>query len=570
MKTTPFNSILTVIAALLLVAGPVPVQAQDDLPTADPQPLTGGQVEEFELAIEQIELERGDINSLTARLPELLDQEVAQRMIGARRDQLWASMVERVLRLAEDLSELQQQGFDVDEFGETVIGYLENFPAEAQEAIDRLVAQTEFPTGELAPREFVFKDQELFESTEAVDRIYRSMLTYERLAVLYDIETGLEPGYITTRVQESAENRSVFLELAMEDARHLRAAVSALPDDAELTQWLRAAEARVQSAAGALQDIIDIMNAAGLQTRMYRRQVLSVTGEITTDILDVGIIASLVSEWSDAFIGYVAGEGPRWVLRLFLCALIIFVFYQLSKLVQKGVEKAMSSSRNRMSYLLRRMITSSVRNLVMIFGVLIGISQLGISLAPLLAGLGIAGFIIGFALQDSLSNFASGVMILMYRPFDVGDVVDAAGVRGRVSSMSLVNTTFMTLDNQRLVVPNNMIWQSVITNVTAQRTRRVDLLFGISYGDDIEKAEKVLWDILEKNEAVLDDPEPLVKVHELGESSVNIAVRPWVKTSNYWDTYWALTREVKLRFDKEGISIPFPQRDVHIFEQKPT
>jgi small conductance mechanosensitive channel len=135
--------------------------------------------------------------------------------------------------------------------------------------------------------------------------------------------------------------------------------------------------------------------------------------------------------------------------------------------------------------------------------------------------------------------------------------------------MSLVNTTFMTLDNQTLVVPNNMIWQSVITNVTAQRTRRVDLTFGISYSDDIEKAEAVLLDILKQHEEVLDDPEPVVKVHELGESSVNFVVRPWVKTADYWETYWALTKEVKLRFDKEGISIPFPQRDVHVKEQNP-
>jgi small conductance mechanosensitive channel len=479
-------------------------------------------------------------------------------------------MVERILRLAQELSDLRQQGFDVSEYSADVISYLDNFPAEAADAIERLRAGTVFPTGELAPREFVFKDQELFENTRALDRVYTALVTYEGLVELYDIESDLEPGFLEAQIAESAEARSVFLELARQDASHLRAAVTTIPDDTELTQWLSAAEARVQLAAGALQDIIDVMNEADLPSRMYRRQVLTVTGEITTDILDVGIVASLVSEWSDIVISYLADEGPRWVFRLILVALIILVFFQLSKLVQKGVERAMNSSRNRMSYLLRRMITSSVRNLVMFLGVLIAISQLGISLAPLLAGLGIAGFIIGFALQDSLSNFASGIMILMYRPFDVGDVVDAAGVRGRVSSMSLVNTTFMTLDNQRLVVPNNMIWQSVITNVTAQRTRRVDLLFGISYGDDIEKAEKVLWDILKENEAVLDDPEPIVKVHELGESSVNFAVRPWVKTTDYWDTYWDLTREVKLRFDKEGISIPFPQRDVHLFEQKST
>jgi len=124
----------------------------------------------------------------------------------------------------------------------------------------------------------------------------------------------------------------------------------------------------------------------------------------------------------------------------------------------------------------------------------------------------------------------------------------------------------MTFDNQKLVVPNNLIWQTVITNVTAQRSRRVDLMFGISYADDIEKAERVLREIVEEHDAVLDDPEPKIRVHELGESSVNIIVRPWVKTTDYWDTYWDLTKAVKLRFDKEGISIPFPQRDVHVIK----
>jgi small conductance mechanosensitive channel len=187
----------------------------------------------------------------------------------------------------------------------------------------------------------------------------------------------------------------------------------------------------------------------------------------------------------------------------------------------------------------------------------------------LLAGLGIVGFIIGFALQGTLSNFASGVMILLYRPFDVGDVVEAGGVLGKVNHMSLVNTTFMTLDNQRLIVPNNLVWEGVITNITAQRVRRIDLIFGIAYGDDIEKVEKILTEIVAAHEAVLDSPEPVVKVHELAESSVNFVVRPWVKTDEYWNTYWDITKAVKLRFDEEGISIPFPQRDVHVIEQQP-
>jgi small conductance mechanosensitive channel len=204
----------------------------------------------------------------------------------------------------------------------------------------------------------------------------------------------------------------------------------------------------------------------------------------------------------------------------------------------------------------------------MIFGVLMGLSQLGFQLGPLLAGLGIAGFIVGFALQDSLSNFAAGAMILAYRPYDVGDLIEAAGVFGRVSHMNLVSTTVLTIDNQTLVVPNGKIWGDVIKNVTAQRTRRVDMVFGISYADDVSHAEEVLKAILKEHAKVLADPEPIVRLHELGDSSVNFIVRPWVETDDYWDVYWDVTREVKMRFDREDISIPFPQRDVHFYREK--
>lgn len=177
------------------------------------------------------------------------------------------------------------------------------------------------------------------------------------------------------------------------------------------------------------------------------------------------------------------------------------------------------------------------------------------------------GFIVGFALQDTLSNFASGMMILIYRPFDVDDFVEAAGISGKVSNMSLVNTTILTFDNQTIIVPNNKIWGDVIRNVTAQKIRRVDMVFGISYGDDIPNAEKLLLDIVNAHESVLEDPEPMIRLHELGDSSVNFIVRPWVKTDDYWETYWAMiTRSVKMRFDEEGVSIPFPQRDVHLYQ----
>jgi small conductance mechanosensitive channel len=198
---------------------------------------------------------------------------------------------------------------------------------------------------------------------------------------------------------------------------------------------------------------------------------------------------------------------------------------------------------------------------------LVALSQLGIALGPVLTGLGIMGFVVGFALQDTLGNFAAGMMILIYRPFDVGDMIEAAGVFGKVSAMSMVSTTILTIDNQTLVLPNGKIWGDVIKNVTDQRQRRVDMTFGISYHDDIPKAEKVFEGILAEHPKVLDDPEPFVRLHKLGDSSVDFIVRPWVKTDDYWDVYWDVTREVKLRLDREGISIPFPQRDVHLYPE---
>jgi small conductance mechanosensitive channel len=258
------------------------------------------------------------------------------------------------------------------------------------------------------------------------------------------------------------------------------------------------------------------------------------------------------------------------IFKFLLFLLILFVFKVLARFTGKVVRMSMASSKLQFSQLLQNMFVTVASNLVFILGLLVALSQLGFEIGPLLAGLGVAGFIVGFALQDTLGNFASGMMILIYRPYDVGDLIEAAGAFGKVSDMSLVCTKILTIDNQTLVVPNSKIWGDVIKNVTAQNVRRVDMVFGISYSDDIPHAEKVLMSILEEHEKVLKDPEPVVKLHNLGDSSVDFICRPWVNTVDYWDVYWDVTREVKMRFDREGIAIPFPQRDVHFYMEKST
>ena len=556
-------SMLAVCALASLIAL-TPVNAQEGEPAL--QPLTEEVSASFDQLLANIEDFRKDIKELDGR-SEGFDGIIAQ-VLAARRDKLWTSKFQSTMALARAVALEKDNGKDVSAYWDQLAKDLRDLPDDVYGTLERIRSRVEFPSAEMPPEEFVVADQKLFSTMREVDNLFSELVIYTQIADDFGINASSIREDLVEEISDAAANRSVFLELAINDVNMLRSSVATLPGNSNLADWLNAADTRVRSIAVEMNQSIAVMNSLNLNTRQYRQQVLKVTGEITTDVLDVGIATELLSEWGSSALRLISEQGPKILFRLLLAVFIFFVFVQLAKLIQKGVDKGLHSDRFSMSHLLHRMIVSIVRNVIVIIGALIAIQQLGISLAPLLAGIGIIGFIIGFALQDSLANFASGIMILMYRPFDVGDLVEAGGVSGRVSHMSLVNTSFKTLDNQKLIVPNNIIWQSVIINVTAQRTRRIDLVFGISYGDDIEKAERVLREVVAADERVLDDPKPDIRVHALGESSVDFVVRPWVKTGVYWEAYGALTKAVKIAFDKEGISIPFPQRDVHVIEQK--
>ena len=199
--------------------------------------------------------------------------------------------------------------------------------------------------------------------------------------------------------------------------------------------------------------------------------------------------------------------------------------------------------------------------------VLAAISKLGIQTTGLIAILGAAGLAVGLALQGSLSNFAAGVLIIIFRPFKIGDVIDAGGALGVVEEIGILVTEMKSPDNKKIIVPNSGIMSGNITNITAKDTRRCDMTFGVGYGDDLDKTQNILMEMLKADERVLEDPAPMVVVSELGDSSVNFAVRPWVKKEDYWGVFFDMQKAVKQRFDKEGISIPFPQRDVHLFQE---
>jgi small conductance mechanosensitive channel len=251
-----------------------------------------------------------------------------------------------------------------------------------------------------------------------------------------------------------------------------------------------------------------------------------------------------------------------WGIKL-VTALAIFYLGRIVVAGVIGFVRRVLHSRG-MDDILVDFLAAILRWALLLFVIIAALSQLGINTNSLVAVLGAAGLAIGLSLQSSLSNFAAGVMLIIFRPFTKGDFVEAGGASGIIDKISIFTTTLTTPDNKEVIVPNGAIIGSNITNYSARPTRRVDMVFGVSYDDDIRKAKQLLQDILAADERILKDPAPVVAVGALAESSVNFLVRPWAKTADYWAVYWDTTEAVKTRFDEAGISIPYPQVDVHM------
>ena len=250
-----------------------------------------------------------------------------------------------------------------------------------------------------------------------------------------------------------------------------------------------------------------------------------------------------------------------------VAAIVIFIVGRWIAKALKNVVKRMMAKGN-----VEEILISFVGNLTYIallaFVIIAALNQLGIQTTSFIAIIGAAGLAIGLALQGSLANFAAGVLMIIFRPFQVGDYIEGAGVAGSVEKVQIFTTQLKTPDNKTIIIPNAKIMGDNITNYSAKDTRRVDMVIGVGYGDDLKKVREILEDILAKDDRILEDPAPTIGVLELGDNSVNFAVRPWVKRDDYWGTYFDVTETVKRRFDEKGISIPYPQRDVHLYEYK--
>lgn len=265
----------------------------------------------------------------------------------------------------------------------------------------------------------------------------------------------------------------------------------------------------------------------------------------------------------DMVTGWLTVYAFKLVAAILIFLIGKWVCKKLTRLFGRLMEK------NKVDVTLSHFLESILYYTLLVVILIAAASQVGVNTGSFLAILGAAGLAIGLALKDSLSNFSSGIMLILFRPFQVNDYITVAGVSGTVKRIDLFNTTMCTPDNQKVILPNASISNGIITNVTANDTRRVDLVIGIGYGDDIIRAKQVLDQILKSDKRVLETPAPKIAVSALADSSVNLVVRPWTNTQDYWDLYFDLMEKIKLTFDREGISIPFPQRDVHLHPQPP-
>jgi len=279
--------------------------------------------------------------------------------------------------------------------------------------------------------------------------------------------------------------------------------------------------------------------------------------------MEIPTLPDLAFSWEEV-VTMVKTTGLEFAINLVTAIIIFYLGRLVVRVLTRGMRKVMEAQEVDKTLI---SFTSNLASTVLLTVVIIAsVGALGVQTTSFIAVLGAAGLAIGLALQGSLSNFAAGVLIVLFRPYKVGDWIEAAGISGGVEEVQILTTILKTGDNKQVIVPNAQIMNSIITNYSANDTRRVDMVVGVSYDDDLDKVRSTLEELVAAEDRILDDPGCTIAVSALADSSVNFVVRPWVKTSDYWGVMFDMTEAIKKRFDKDGISFPFPQQDVHVYK----
>ena len=459
--------------------------------------------------------------------------------LAAQVDWALQTALARVADLEDRFAAVQEE---IDEFEETTRGRIaESF---AQEQKQLMFAYAGALVAHVSAREQLERDSEL-----------AAKLSLPSAEIRRNIE-------ITVR--RFAERLTGQIRLDAMTLSELRNRRAEDPLNVELERATQTVRRKQSRNLGNLETVIELATRLDIDAARYRTLLVQQRGVVGVELLERQVLYSVMAEQWERLQRSVVRNGPNFAFRTLVFVLIFAITLLLAGVVRRTVYSLTHLRAVHINRLAAAALVSVSWIVVVVFGLVLALSTLGVSIGPMLAGFGVAGIILGFALQDSLSNLASGAMILLYRPYDVDDHIRISGAEGVVRRMNLVATTVHTFDNQVLVVPNNKIWGDTITNFTASRVRRVDVEASFGYDEDMDRVEHVLMAVLEDNELVLSSPEPRVHMGQMGDSAVTMMVKGWVQTENYWPALWSLTREIKRRFDVEGIRIPFPQRDVHL------
>ncbi len=533
-------------------------------PTSDQHPLLVKQGELLE-----------QIDDLVEQRRTLLEQ--MRKVDGDQREAVTLQVrdvekdIRRLLADFPDLVEqLKQEKLDATALDQRARQLLE---AEAKilradiEALQADVASLRKDQSKLDAAALVARKDRIARQHANLDALLSDLHENMELAQRLGVDASDSRAYLDKLIEGRASSVAGEIKLADDQLESLRTQLgkAGAPDKEKLETQIVAMQTEKDGAAASLTNIVTLMKKRGLDDTEYSELLIRTTGQISTETLSTDVAKAFLAHQLDDAEEWLRERGPAIAFRILFVIAIIVGFWLLAGLVRRVVRQALRKSHLGASQLMQRFAAKAAGGLVLLIGILVVLAQFNIELSHMLAGLGIAGFIVGFALQDVLANFASGIMILVYRPYDVGDWIEVPDAFGKVHYMNLVSTTILTGDNQKLLVPNRKIWGSTIRNITSEDRRRVDLTFGIGYSDDIALAERIFHEIIAADERVIESPEPLIRLTELGESSVNFIVRAWCRTEDYWELRWHITRRVKERFDEEGVTIPFPQRDVHLY-----
>jgi small conductance mechanosensitive channel len=467
-------------------------------------------------------------------------------------------------RLVANLLEQREQGRDTKELLQKTRKLLWSIERVIPEFMDKLMAKNAELRGALSdatPETLTTAEARLRRTEETLDETVRFYLSLVQYLDRLELGSKRARAGAAEKLVKRAGDLSARLELVGQELEDIKTVAGDLANTDEQVA-LRDAQEAFDQAAASLWTTCDVMDELELPTAEYRQVLFLATGELTTDILDTEVLSRLVGDGIESTQRWMEHRGPAILGKIAMFVFVLGIFWILAGIIRRVVPHIVASSGEQLSELAGRVIVGITSRLVIAIGVIVALSQVGVNITALLAGVGIVGFIIGFALQETLGNFAAGTMILIYRPFDVGDVIEAGGVLGKVDDMTLVSTRILTFDNQTMIVPNTQIWGNVIRNTTALEKRRVDLSFPLALDADARGAESLFVQMCREHPAVLEEPPPAVKVQKVSGSGLLFVVRPWVRTEDYWETFWELNREAYIRLADAGIRIARPRYEI--------